>query len=411
MKKKIKQTYDAKVSILGGKAFIYRSTRSGDAWQFRYWVKSEKKYIRLSLKTDDRSAAVELAEKKFAETLGRVYSGEKIFSLKAQELYDLYFLHMEKRYAAGLIKKSFIQTLKSHLKHYVEFLGAETRIASIKSEHFLEFLSWRRKNSTALLISIRNTQQYIKSMYRWGLEQGHVDFKKLPKFSELRLSKREGKRQGMTIHEYRKIVAVSMKWHEKGVDERDVYERRSLHNFIVIQGWTGMRTCEGLGLQWKDIKLEDGIARISIREETTKRGKGRNNEIARGDIFQRILKHSKFTAQTDHVFSSFLEGKRWRVASFYKKWRDLVLAVKARYADFDTTKSLYDLRHLFISNRLRAGDSQWEIARFCGTSAIQISAHYDNVTDEQVSRKIMSKKLKFKGDRVIVEERKEGEND
>ena len=36
-----------------------------------------------------------------------------------------------------------------------------------------------------------------------------------------------------------------------------------------------------------------------------------------------------------------------------------------------------------------------------GTSAEMIGKHYDNVTDLQVSKKILSKKMKFVGDEVI----------
>ena len=82
----------------------------------------------------------------------------------------------------------------------------------------------------------------------------------------------------------------------------------------------------------------------------------------------------------DHVFSSFMAGRKWNPNEFYAKWKELVGLVKQKYPTFDSSKSLYDLRHFYISSRLRAGDSPWLIAKYCGTSAEMIGKHYDNVT-------------------------------
>ena len=43
-----------KVDVLGGVAQILRTAINGDVWQFRTWLPSERKYLRLSLKTKDK---------------------------------------------------------------------------------------------------------------------------------------------------------------------------------------------------------------------------------------------------------------------------------------------------------------------------------------------------------------------
>ncbi len=92
-----KQHLITKIPILGGKCFICRNTRSGDMWQFQQWIKEERRYVRISLKTKDRHEAAELAEKKFTETLGRIHSGEKIFSITAEELVSRYLKYLEEQ--------------------------------------------------------------------------------------------------------------------------------------------------------------------------------------------------------------------------------------------------------------------------------------------------------------------------
>ena len=402
MKVKIKQHLVVKIPILGGKCFIYRNVRSGKVWQFQQWIKDEKKYIRLSLKTTDRQEATELAEKRFADALGRIHSGEKIFSISARVFCDLYLQHRQKQVTLGSIKASFLYAIKSHLKHYLSFVGNDTKIQSIKAEKFREFADYRRNQIPQPgFLGVKDSQVAIGALYRWGIEEQLLSQKSFPKWAEFRVPATEGKRQGMEIGDYDKIVTISKLWHKKGTTDREKYERRHIHNFIVIQSWYGMRTGEVLGLVWSDVKFRnDGHAEVRIREVTTKRGKGRMC-MGRGDIFKRLQSYSKYTSSGDHIFSSFVEGKRWGRKTFYAKWQELIDAVKEKYSTFDVSKSLYDFRHFYISSRLRAGDSPWLISKYCGTSAEMIGKHYDNVTDFQVSKKILSKKMKFVGDDVI----------
>ncbi|MCG3778867.1 MAG: hypothetical protein JW388_1595 [Nitrospira sp.] len=403
MKVKIKQHLVAKVPILGGKCFIYRRLRSGKVWQFQQWIKDEKKYIRLSLKTTDRQEATELAEKRFADALGRIHAGELIFSISAQEFCGRYLEYRLGQLNRGSIKKSYLFAIKSHLKHYLSFVGNDTKIHSIKGSKFEEYADYRlNQKPQPKRTSIKHSQGAISALYHWGFREQLLPQKLLPKFAELRIPASEGKREGMEHDDYQKIVTVSKVWDKKATSERDQYERKQVHNFIIIQSWTGMRSCEVLGLAWRDIKiLSDGTAQITIREETTKRGKGRTCLSDRGDVFERVRGYSQHTGKNDHVFSSFLLATKWKSKPFYAKWQELISAVKAKYPTFDTTKSPYAFRHFYISSRLRAGDSPWLIAKHCGTSALMISRHYFHITDLQVGKKILSKKLKFIGDDVI----------
>ena len=111
LKVKTKQHLVTKVAILGGKCFICRNVRSGKVWQYQQWIKDEKKYVRKSLKTTDCEIATETAEKKFADTLGRIHSGEKNFSITAQEFRDRYLQHLQKRVTLGSIRASFARTI------------------------------------------------------------------------------------------------------------------------------------------------------------------------------------------------------------------------------------------------------------------------------------------------------------
>ena len=246
---KTKQHLITKIPILGGKCHIYRNSRSGEIWQFQQWLKDERRYVRVSLKAIDRQVATELAEKKFADTLGRIHSGEKIFSITAKELVAQYLKHLEQRVALDSIRVTFPKIVKSHLKHYLAFVEEDTKIQSIPAEKFREYAHHRRSQTPRPgFLTVKDSQNAIGTMYRWAIEEQLITRKSIPKWSEFRVPRTEGKRQGMEHDDYNKIVTVSKVWDKKGTSERDKYERKHLHNFIVIQSWYGFRTGELLGL-------------------------------------------------------------------------------------------------------------------------------------------------------------------
>jgi len=109
-----------------------------------------------------------------------------------------------------------------------------------------------------------------------------------------------------------------------------------------------------------------------------------------------------------------MSGKEWKGGVFYARWRELVGEVTQIHPSFDASKSLYDVRHFYIASHLRAGDSPWLIAKYCGTAAEMIGKLYDNVTDLPVSQKRVSTTMKFVGDGgigVTTHGGKDGEND
>ena len=51
--------------IFDGNVTIYKTTNSGDVYQFQMYVKDEQRYVRKSLKTRDKQVAISLAQKEF----------------------------------------------------------------------------------------------------------------------------------------------------------------------------------------------------------------------------------------------------------------------------------------------------------------------------------------------------------
>ena len=188
--------------------------------------------------------------------------------------------------------------------------------------------------------------------------------------------------------------------------ERDIYDRRILHQAILCQSWYGLRTGEVLSLEWRDIKFrQDDTAVVTLRPEITKTREGRLN-INRADIFRRVLEFSKHTQPTDRVFASFSNDLNLVSESsyFYRRWVELKNEIRRRYPEFDMDTDPYCFRHFWITVRLLAGDSPYDIARLVGNSLRMIESHYDQVRNEQIAQKILSKKVKFNPDGTVTVE-------
>ena len=62
---------------------------------------------------------------------------------------------------------------------------------------------------------------------------------------------------------------------------------------------------------------------------------------------------------------------------------------------------------MFITIRIEAGKSVWDIAKITGTSINQISTHYDGVTTLTASRNMNVNKIQFDKNGFVVMEEKE----
>ena len=169
----------------------------------------------------------------------------------------------------------------------------------------------------------------------------------------------------------------------------------------------GFRTGELLSLKYQNVSIhEDGTATVSILPENTKVRKAREVRGRRGDVFKRRKEYSKYCEISNYVFSYFDEDKVMSKDLLYGYYSDLIKEVKKKHKDFDDTKSLYSLRHFWITLHLLAGKIDvYKIARYAGTSLVQIQNHYDNVKDAQVSDQILAYDIRFdKNNEIVLED-------
>jgi integrase len=197
------------------------------------------------------------------------------------------------------------------------------------------------------------------------------------------------------------LITVSKQWSkDKTLNNDERYYRQLANDFILIMANGGFRTQEARLLKWKDIKKitpadKDTFAEVVVRGENTKVRKTRTIEMRRGDVFQRIKGYSQHTEREDFVFSTYDKNEVLSKKRLYTLFNQLREIVKTKHADFDETKSLYSLRHFWITIRILAGLNVYDIAKISGTSLQQIQKHYDAAASLVTSQKMNKYTLRF----------------
>jgi len=375
--------------------------------------------VRVSLRTKDFTEAKNRGERKYLELIGKIHSGEKVFSITAEEQVRRFLTYQESRYKSGdathrLLSRGRYNTYRNVMKHYLRFISPKTLISSIKPYRFTDYLNFRRSETPPpSFITIKEEQTTIRSLFSWCRDEQLVLPTMIPRFADFKIAPTDGRRAPFNETTYNQIITISKNWYKHSKEESESYNRRILHLSLLAMSWYGFRPGEMRAIQWRDVRLrDDGTALVSLRPEVTKVKKKRTN-IGRGDIFQRIQSFSRHTQEHDLVFDFYetTSSGIYRTNRYNDLWRELKKSVRAKYPSCPIESvDPYHFRHFYITVRLLAGDSPYDIARLCGNSVLMIEKHYDQVRDEQIAKKLLSKKVTFNRDGTVTvtEKKKEG---
>ena len=393
---KRKQTITETYSFFDDAYRVYRTVLSNDKYQFYTYLKVEKKSFRKSLQTTDLKTAKKLAEELFFDIRSRSSGGEKIFSLTARELVEKFLEYQQKRVKRELVSANTVRNKRTHLQHYLRFVSATQKISNIDANKFEEYLEYRRSrvkdiNNTTVL----NELTTIKSMYEFARENKLISRDYYIKYEQFKIDKREESRSAYTINEYEKLISFSRNIHKHAKSDEDRYYCHLIHYFILIMSNTGMRFSELHQLKLKNIKsLQSNNVQIKIDKITTKVRRERiivaNEKV--DDYIKRIKKLTNFNSKESYLFSNYSKDVLCHKSMLYRAYGKVIERVASKYSDdeFDTTKTLYCLRHMFITMHLVKQVNAYDIARFCGTSLQQVQMTYDAMSTEVSSKQILN---------------------
>jgi len=395
---------DNTYEILGGKAIIYTTLKSGGNYYVRMRLTLEKKYLRQSLRTSDLDTAVQRAEDFVLKTLSDIQSGKKMFGMTLGELANEYLEY--RKDDIGLetgITEGRWKTIKTYINALLRYKTPKIKLSELDVDSCYEYLKWRNSDHPGISpVTVRNEQATINHLMKYAFRNQHTHFEKF-RFKEIKLrGGRDQRRRGIFENdEYRRLYKFMRKWVnevKKDPDEKIYLERLLIRDCILIAANTMLRVGELWQLKWKDIKniykaktntgKEVHIVELNVRAETSKVRTARIVKARGGEYFKRLRQRSNFTSPNDFIFTQIESPNRFRRESFYSYWHELM--ERTKIVDYKERKlTWYSLRHYGITTRLRAEIDITTLADIAGTSIAQIEKHYGHIDSSMRDRAIL----------------------
>ena len=407
-----KQTFNADEIEIYDEAVVYKR---GEYWQMRMWLGKEKKYARFSLRTRNRDTAIDKAKKYYHELMAQQLAGKTYFSKTTKQGVEEYLKQRALDVEAELIVKGRYGTIKTHLEHWLEFIGRDTKLKELERTDCENYLHSRTKTKKKINVSqttVANEQSTINAMLSWLYRRNETyieafDFKPLKRIDR---GDEALRRSTFTDEEVIVIKQALEKYitEAKGnVDEEGNMSKVINGYYLLISIITGLRRGEQLQLKWSDIKwleknvkgqAEDdtySLVKITVRAETTKVRKTRHFVVKDWEYFDELFKllqpryvkankeNKKIKAFGDtFVFSangmSMLTPRA--IGYHFDKMVEL-----AEIKDTDTRDLVpYSFRHYFITDRINRGATPIQVAETCGTSTAQIEKTYYHTSEAKM---------------------------
>ncbi|MFM8234587.1 MAG: integrase, partial [Holophagaceae bacterium] len=149
-------------------AVIYKR---GEYWQMRMWLAKEHKYARFSLKTRNKSTAIDKAKLHYHELKAKELAGKTYFSITTKIGVERYLeqRELEVGQAAGIVAGRY-RTIKTHLEHWLNFIGRDVKLKELERTDCENYFLERTKGKKKLTVSattIANEQATINAMMKW----------------------------------------------------------------------------------------------------------------------------------------------------------------------------------------------------------------------------------------------------
>lgn len=412
-----KQTFNADEIDIFEEAVVYKR---GEYWQMRMWLGKEKKYARFSLRTRNRDTAIDKAKKHFYELMAQQTAGKTYFSKTTKQGVEEYLKQRALDVEAELIVKGRYGTIKTHLAHWLDFIGRDTKLKELERTDCENYLHSRTKTKKKINVSqttVANEQSSINAMMAWLYKRNETyidgfDFKPLKRIDRgdeaLRRSTFEDDEIVRIKTELEKYIADA----KKNIKEEGNLAKAITGYYLLIFIITGLRRGEQLQLKWSDIKwLEKNVkgqaaddtyslVKITVRAETTKVRKTRHFVVKDWEYFDELFKllqpryvkankeNKKAKAFGDTLIFS-ANGTSMLTPRAIGYHFDKIIEL-AEIKDTDTRDLVpYSFRHYFITDRINRGATPTQVAETCGTSTAQIEKTYYHTTERKMIENAM----------------------
>jgi len=354
--------------ILGGKVSVYKRDGSPH-WQCYTYLEGMKR--RATTKEESLGRAKEVAEDWYLTLRGKQRRGELLAEKSFRQAADLFMREYEV-ITRGERSPKWVEGHKARLRlHLLPFFGGaglSQITAGMVQEYRVERLnnppSGKPPSYSTLHDEIVTLRLVLKAAVR------HDWLAHLPDLSApYRTSGKVAHRAWFSPDEYRALYTATRENARQAAGTRHALAAEQLHDKVLFLANTGIRPDEAKHLQYRDVTVVkdeatgEEILEIEVRG---KRGVGYCKSMA-GAVrpFLRMKERSQ-PAPTDRLFPT--DHKR--------QFNRILEELNLKFDREGNRRTLYSLRHSYISFRLLEGADIYQIAKNCRTSVEMIEKHY-----------------------------------
>ena len=355
-------------TILGGKVHLYHR-ETGETWYCSTYLDGKNR--RSTTKEKSLAKAKDFAEDWYLELRGKSKRGEikneKTFKQAAERFVVEYEVMTDGERNAKYTADHQAR-LRNHLLPYFGHLG----LSEITAGKVQDYRMMRMNGEDGYKPPARSTMQHelvtLRQVLKTALRHGWVE--SLPDLSTpYRASAKVVHRAWFSPDEYKQLYTATRDNIKQAVSPYHKRMAEQLHDKVLFMANTGIRPDEANWLEYRDIKIVDDDATgetILLIEVRGKRGVGYCKSMP-GAMrpFERMQERNQ-PEPTDRLFP----------VDHKKQFNRILEEQNLKFDRQGNRRTLYSLRHSYISFRLLEGADIYQIAKNCRTSVEMIEKHY-----------------------------------
>lgn len=355
-------------TILGGKVRIYRR-ETGNNWYCSTYMSGKER--RKSTKEDSLAKAKEFAEDWFLTLRGKQRAGELLsehtFKDAAEAFQSEYEIITEGQ-RSGKWVEGHKARIRLHLSPFFGKMGLSQITSGTVQDYRVDRIQSPANGKPPAYSTLHDEIVTLRLVLKTAIRKGWLDH--LPDLSTpYRQSGKVMHRAWFSPDEYKRLYTATRANIKAQKNKRHKHLAEQLHDKVLFMANTGIRPDEANWLEYRDVEIvEDDATGETILEIEVrgKRGVGYCKSTT-GAVrpFERMVARND-PSPTDRLFP----------VDHKKQFNRILEEHELKFDRQGNRRTLYSLRHSYISFRLLEGADIYQIAKNCRTSVEMIEKHY-----------------------------------
>jgi integrase len=360
-----------KHTILGGKVHVYQRPGS-PLWQCSTYLGGKNQ--RVSTKEESLAKAKDFAEDWYLGLRGKLSRGELMSEKTFKQAAERFTIEYEVM-TEGERNAKYVQDHQSRLRnHLIPYFGkmglSEVTPGAVQGYrlHRLKGSAGEADHKPPSRSTMHHEMVTLRQVLKTAVRHGWLSA--VPDISmPYRQSTKITHRAWFSPDEYRALYTATRENIKRAEGAAWQYDAEQLHDKVLFMANTGIRPDEAKWLEYRDVEIirdeatDETILQIQVRG---KRGVGYCKSTP-GAVrpFERMIERNE-PAAADPLFP--VDHKR--------QFNRILDELGLKFDRDGNRRTLYSLRHSYISFRLLEGADIYQIAKNCRTSVEMIEKHY-----------------------------------